>query len=390
MKLAKKIEEVTPAVLAFRHYIHENAELAMQEFKATARIMEELSKLPNIEARDLKPGVVAMLKGGKPGKTLALRADMDALTLPEDSGLPFACKSGKASHSCGHDMHASILLGCAMALSSMADEISGVIKFFFQPAEETLSGARHLIDNGCMENPKVDAIFALHSWPYSSVGAIALRKGVCMASADSVDIKVKGRAGHAAYPHNSLDAVVMAAHVVTALQSIVSREIDPLKSAVLTLGQISGGRARNIIADEVNMSGTVRTLSKEVRDEFSARMQRVIKHTAEAFGGEAELDYKLGVPPVFNDEALVDLLAESAAEAIGQENVQNLKAPAMGGEDFAFYLEHAPGVFFRLGTANEDDPKSKLPTHNPKVIFDERALPVGMKVMCRAALNFLK
>ncbi len=389
MDLAKKVQEITEAVVGFRRFFHENAELGMKEFAATKFIVDELRKLPGMEVTDTAPGCIAVLRGKKPGKTLALRADIDALPLVEDSGLPFASKNEKTCHACGHDLHGAVLLGCAIVLHSMADQINGTVKFLFQPAEETLEGAQHLIKAGAMQNPKVDAIFALHAWPFAPVGSIALRSGPTMASADFIDITVTGRAGHAAQPHRSIDSVFIAAHVITALQSIVARETDALDAAVVTLGTIQGGTVRNIIAPEVTMSGTVRTLNPAVRDKIPGQMERIVTNVAEALGGKATLNYVKGSPPVINDEALVELLRASATEAIGSENVRQIPTPVMGGEDFAFYMEQAPGVFFRLGTTN-DDPRSHLIAHNPQIIFDEKALPVGVKVMCQTALNYLK
>ncbi|MDL2271642.1 M20 family metallopeptidase [Desulfovibrio sp. OttesenSCG-928-I05] len=386
MDIAKKVDGLAESVIAFRRYIHENAELGMKEVLATKRIVEELRKLPGIEVQDTAPGCIAVLKGKKPGKTLALRADMDALPMVEESGLPFASKNG-ACHSCGHDIHTSVLLGSAMVLSSMADQISGTIKFLFQPAEETLEGAVHLLKHNAMDG--VDNILALHTWPYGRVGTIGYKRGPMQASADMVDITVTGRAGHAAYPQKSIDSVLIAAQIVTALQAVVARQTDPLEAAVLTLGTINGGTARNIIAPEVVMTGTVRTLSPEVRKNMPGLIERIATNVAEAFGAKVDVNYMMGTPPVVNDNSMVDVLIEAATQVVGAENVYDLETPTMGGEDYAFYLEKAPGAFFRLCTAN-DDPQTQIAAHNAKIRYDESAIPLGMKVMCQAALNYLK
>lgn len=386
MDIANKVREITEPVVAFRRFIHENAETGMKEFVATKRIVEELRKLPGIEVTDTAPGCIAVLNGKNPGKTLALRADFDALPMMEESGLPFASKNG-ACHSCGHDIHASILLGTAMVLSSMSKNINGTIKFIFQPAEETLEGAMHMLKHNALDG--VDAILALHTWPYGRVGKVGFKRDAMQASADMVDITVTGRAGHAAYPQKSIDAIVVAAHIVVALQAVVARQTDPVEAAVLTLGTINGGSARNIIAPEVTMTGTVRTLSRDVREKMPALIETIVTNVAEAFGAKASVNYMPGTPPVINDDAMVDLVINAASQVVGAENVYDLAAPTMGGEDFAFFLEKVPGAFFRLCTAN-DDPQTQIASHNAKIRYDEKALPIGISVMCQAAANFLK
>ena len=389
MTIAKKVEAVTGVVTELRRRIHQNPELGMQEQATTKLIMEVLAKILNIEARDLNPGVVATLKGKKPGKTLALRADMDALPIGEESGLPFASQNPGVCHACGHDMHTAILLGCAMVLGPMADELGGTIKFFFQPAEELLQGALHLIKNGAMDSPKVDAILGVHCSSLYPVGTALVKSGPFMAAADALDITVNGRPGHAAYPHRSIDAIVIAAQVISSLQTVVSRETDPLEAAVVTLSTINGGTARNIIAPQVTMSGTVRTLTANVRDQMPERIKRIVTHTAEALGGTAQVEYVRGTPPLVNDKDMVDLIARSAGEIIGQENLRYIEKPVMGAEDFAFYQKEIPGALFHVGTASADE-QTRLALHNSKVRFDEGALPIGIQVMCQSAVNYLK
>ena len=389
MDIAKKVESITSAVVELRRRIHQNPELGMQELATTKLIVDELAKLPNIDVKDCAPGVIATLKGKKPGKTLALRADMDALPITEESAMPFASQNAGVCHACGHDMHTAILLGCAMVLSSMADELSGTIKFFFQPAEETLQGAQHLLKNGALESPKVEAILGVHCSPLYPAGTARVKSGSFMAAADALDITITGRPGHAAYPHRSIDSIAIAAQVITALQTVVSRETDPLEPAVVTLCTINGGTARNIIAPQVTMSGTVRTITPAVREHMAEKITRIATHTAEALGGKAKVDYVRGTPPVTNDKDIAELITRSAGEIIGQENVGAIEKPVMGAEDFAFYLEKVPGALFHVGTANDDE-QTRLALHNSKVRFDEGALPVGVKVLCQAAVNYLK
>ena len=387
--IAAKAQEQFDSIVAFRRFLHENPEIGMQEFKATARIVEELAKLPGIEVKDCKPGVVAILRGSKPGKTLALRGDMDALPSQEKTGLPFASKVANMCHACGHDMHASTLLGCARILHSMADQLNGTVKFFFQPAEETLQGALHLIKNGCMENPKVDAVIGMHTWPYAPAGSIALRSGPMMAAADCVDVTIRGKEGHAARQHLCIDPIFIAAQVISALHGMISREINALDTAVLSFGTINGGQVRNTIPGEVVMKGTVRTLVPEVREKIPGQIERVVANVAAAFGGEGEVVYEYGAPPVINDEGIYELVKQAGIAMLGEDKVRHIALPVTGGEDLAFYLEKAPGIFFRLGSAN-DDPRSRLNAHSPELVFDETAILVGMKVACKAALDFLK
>lgn len=386
MDIAKKVDAITDSIIAFRRYVHQNPELGMQEFGTTAKIMEELASVPNIEARDLKPGVLAVLKGKKPGKTVVLRGDIDALPIAEESGLPFASKNEGVCHACGHDMHAAMVLGAAKVLGPMADEIAGTIRFLFQPAEETLGGAVHCIKHGVMDG--ADAVFGLHCSPLDPVGTVITRPGSMMASADNIDITVTGRPGHAAYPHRSIDSVVVASHVVTALQTIVARETDPVDSMVVTLGTINGGTVRNIIAPSVAMTGTVRTLAAAVRDKAPGQIERIVTMTAEALGGKGEVKYVKGTPPVVNDPAMTEVVIGAIKAELGEKGFRFMERPIMGGEDFAFYQELVPGTIFRIGTTS-DDPQTHVALHNSKVRFDEGALAVGMKVMCRTALDFL-
>jgi amidohydrolase len=328
------------------------------------------------------------LKGDLPGKTIALRADMDALPLQEDTGLPFSSQNQGIAHSCGHDIHTAVLLGCARILNERKSALRGNVKFIFQPAEEKLSGAQQMIAAGVLKNPDIDAILALHCWPELPVGTVGLKKGAFMASSDSLDIVIKGRAGHAAHPHKSIDPIVIAGHVLTSLQTIISREVAPLDAAVITIGKINGGTAHNIIAASVEMSGTVRTISPALRARMPQMIERIVSKTAESMNGEAVVNYCPGTPPVINNDILLDLVDKAAAAALGRENIVYLESASMGGEDFAFYLEKVPGVIFRLGTANES-PESRLALHNPKLIFDEKAIVTGMVALCEAALKYL-
>lgn len=389
MNIMQQAEAVKEDITAIRRQIHQNPELSGHEFATSRMISRQLEEIGvEVEKSERAVGVVGVLKGNLPGKTIALRADMDALPLNEDTGLPYSSQNQGVAHACGHDIHTAVLLGCAKILSKSKHTLKGNIKFIFQPAEEKLSGAQQMIETGVLENPKVDAILALHCWPELPAGTIGLKKGAFMASSDSLDIVVKGRSGHAAHPHKSIDPIVISGYVLAALQTIIAREVAPLDAAVITIGKINGGTAHNIIAASVEMAGTVRTISAELRVKMPQMIERLVTKTAESMNGEATVTYRFGTPPVINNNALLDLVEQAAAATIGKDNITYLETASMGGEDFAFYLEKVPGAIFRLGTANES-PESRLALHNPKLIFDEQAIVTGMVVMCEAALQYL-
>jgi amidohydrolase len=318
---------------------------------------------------------------------------MDALPIEEATGLPFSSVHPGVSHSCGHDCHTSMLLGCAMVLQQMKDDWNGKIKLIFQPSEENVlsSGAKKMIADGVLENPPVDAIFGQHVWPQYAAGTVAVRNGAMMASSDRFEITVKGRKSHGSQPENGVDAIVAAAHLITALQSIVSRNVPPQDAAVLTIGTIHGGDRYNVIAGEVKLEGTCRTLNPEVRNAMPERIERVIHGTAQALGASAELVYHRGYSPTVNDPRLFELGSRVMKERLGEENVFIPQNSGMGGEDFSFYCEKVPGLFFWLGCR---DPKvafqDTYPIHNGGLLPQESALKVGMEIMAASALEFLK
>ena len=390
MDICQQVERIQDEMIVIRRQLHQHPELSGQEFLTSQLIAQKLTEL-GIEVRqwETKPGVIGLLRGEFPGPTLAIRADMDALKLQEETGASFASVNEGIAHACGHDIHTTVLLGCAKVLSTMKSAIYGNVKFIFQPSEESLVGAKQMLQAAVLKEPDVQAIFALHCWPELTSGTIGLKKGSFMAASDNLRITVTGRAGHAAHPHKSIDPIVIAAHIVTSLQSIVSREVAPLESAVITIGKITGGTAHNIIASSVELAGTVRTLNPVLRVEMPKMIERIANHTAQSMRGTAKVDYILGTPPVTNDPSLVSLIERAASDIIGSDKVIYLENASMGGEDFSFYLEKIPGVMFRLGTANED-PSSRLALHNPKLTFDEKAIATGIKIMGAAALKYLQ
>ncbi|WLR50524.1 amidohydrolase [Bacillus tianshenii] len=390
MEISKIVNDYLGEIINFRRDLHAHPELSMKEYRTSKKVAEELKKLGlEVQENVGGTGVVGILEGGKPGETLGLRADMDALPIVEQTGLSFESQHEGVMHACGHDVHTSILLGTAVILSKFRADIEGTIKFIFQPGEERMKGARSMIEAGVLKNPDVDAIVCLHCWPELEAGKVGLRKGAIMAASDYFDITIQGQGGHAAYPHKCVDPMIIAARIIDSLQTIVSRELPPYESAVVTIGKIAGGSSYNIIAPEVTMGGTVRTTSKEIQQQMPEVIERIITNIANAHRGTAELTYHKGTPPLINNIELVNTFERSATVALGGKNVTYLPNPAMGGEDFSFYLQHVPGMLFRLGTNNEDE-RSQYPLHHPSLIFDEKAISAGIKVMSRFALDYLK
>lgn len=388
--------------VSIRRRLHENPELSMEEMETTALIKEELGNC-GIQILDigLLTGAAGVLEGkkgrrGETGRgeergnrTLLLRADIDALPVEERSGLSFSSRRKGICHSCGHDIHTASLLLAARVLSELREEFSGRILFLFQPAEETGEGAKQVIESGLLERYKPDLAYGMHCWPELPGGTAGFRPGAFMAASDFVKIRVRGRGGHGAHPHKSVDPVTAAAYLLTELQTVISRNTAPLDPAVLTIGKIIGGTAANVIPDEVQMEGTVRTVSRETRNLVEERIRNLSVLGAQALGAECEVEYRRGVPALINDKNAVRILMRAAENQLGADSVRILENPSMGSEDFARYLEEIPGAMFRIGTANEN-PASGLALHNAGIVFDERAISVGAAVMSSAALEALE
>ena len=373
-KVNELIQQYTNDAIEIRHHIHRHPELSMEEKNTTEFICQQLLKY-GIEISDIpfKSGVLGILKGREDGHTILLRADIDALPMVEKSGLPFASENTGICHSCGHDIHTTALLLAARVLSFLRDELKGTVLFLFQPAEERLSGSQMVIDSGVFEKYHPD---------------FGIRRGSFMASSDTVKLTIRGKGGHGAHPHKSIDPVMTSAYILTELQTIISRTIAPLDSAVLTIGKITGGTAANIIPDEVVMEGTVRTVSNETRALMEEKIRQIVSHGAAAMGAECDIVYQKGVPAVVCDSHVVDLIEQAAAEELGADHVVTLATPSMGSEDFARYLEKVPGAMFRIGTRN-DDPASSRPLHNAGIVFDEQAITSGASVFAGLALRYL-
>jgi amidohydrolase len=384
------IKEHLDEILAIRRDIHEHPELGMQEFRTSELVAKELKKLGlEVQTGIGKLGVVGLLRGNEDGKTVLLRADMDALPLDELTDLPFKSKTPGVMHACGHDVHTSTLLGAAKVLTELKDDIKGNIKFVFQPAEEMnpTGGARYMIEDGVLENPKVDAALALHVWDLP-VGTIGLKPGPMMAQSDRIFITVKGTASHGSQPQSGVDAVVVASHIVTALQTIISRNVDPMESAVISIGTIHGGNRYNVIADTVKMEGTVRIFDTALAELLPNRIKSIVENICTAFGAQCEFEYVRGYSLTVNDEELTKKIASSFIDTFGKENIKIADKPASGGEDFSEFTKKVPSVYFWLGIVSDMN-KDKCTIHNPNLTVDEDAIPIGIKALVTASLDYL-
>jgi len=390
MELKERIALVQDSVIAHRRWLHAHPELSGQEQETAAYIADALRKM-GLEPKENVGGygVVAVIEGRKGGKCVGLRADFDALPLQEETGLPFASVNPGVSHACGHDVHTAMLLGVAEVLSGMKEEFTGTVKLIFQPSEENAadSGARKMIADGVLENPRVDAIFAQHVSPSYPTGSIALNEGAMSASSDRFFITVKGKSSHGSAPESGVDAVTMGAQVITALQTIVSRSVSPLDSVVLTIGKVTAGSRYNIIAEECLMEGTCRTLNPRVQEQLPARMEAIIKGVTEGMGGSYAFEYVKGFIPTVNTPGEFVLVRDAAQPLLGHEGVIIPDRTAMTGEDFSFFLKEIPGAFYWLGCQKPDTPF--YPLHNNRFAPDEEAMKTGMAVMLSAALEYL-
>jgi len=372
-------------IVALRRDIHREPELGFDTGKTAEKVLAALEGLPlEIETGVAQNGIVATLQGGGEGPTVALRADMDALPIHEETGLPFASQTEGKMHACGHDGHTSMLVGAAHALSQdpLRGRLRGTVKFVFQPAEEGEGGGRVMVEEGVAEG--LDRIFALHLWPGLPFGTVATKAGPIMAAADGFEMEIKGSGGHGAMPHLAADAVVIAAQVVTALQTVVSREVDPVEPAVLTVGEIGAGTAFNIIPEQARIGGTVRTLNADLRGRMPERIEGVARGVARGMRGDAELDYRFSYPVTVNDADAAGRALGVAGELFGEDSVLQLPNPSMGAEDFAFFLQEVPGAFVWLGVGED---VSGL--HTPRFAFDEDVLPRGSALLAALALESL-
>ncbi|MBS1587511.1 MAG: amidohydrolase [Bacteroidetes bacterium] len=381
-RIRQKAEQYYPEVQAIRHHIHSHPELSFQEFETSKFIAGKLKEW-GIEHQTgvAGTGIVGLIKGKNPEKRcIALRADMDALPILEANTISYKSQNDGVMHACGHDVHSSCLLGAARILNDLRDEWEGTVKLIFQPGEEKHpGGASLMIKDGVLENPKPDAIFALHVYPHLPVGTTGFRAGQYMASADEIYITIEGKGGHAALPQQTVDPIAIAAQVITGLQQVISRKGNPLIPSVLTFGKIAGGFATNVIPDKVEILGTFRTMDEKWRYEAHKWIKDFTEQTCAAYGAKATIEIPAGYPSLFNDPALTAKAEGWAKEYVGAANVHTLDM-RMAGEDFSFYTHHVPGCFFRIGT-NKDNKEFLAPVHNAHFDINEEALKVGVGMM---------
>ena len=372
-------------VISLRRHFHQYPELSMEEYETSKKVKEELDKM-GIEYRSAaNTGIIATIKGDKPGKTIALRADMDALPVEELTDFDFKSKIDGRMHACGHDSHTAMLLGAAKILNGMKDKINGTVRLLFQPAEESAKGAFAMIDDGAVDG--VDGIFGIHIWAQVPVGKVSVEAGPRMACADWFYINVKGKGGHGSQPENCIDALVASSAIVMNLQTLVSRETRPHNPLVLSIGLLNSGTKLNVIAEEGHMEGTTRCFDPELRKQLPIKMERIIKSTAEAFGATATLRYDLAGSAVINDEQCSEIGQGSVEKILGKEgNYQFEKVT--GGEDFCHYLDKVPGVLAFVGCKN-DEKNCCYAHHNGRFAIDEDSLEIGTALYAQYAIDFL-
>jgi len=376
----------TQHLITHRRELHASPELSFKEDQTAHYIAERLETLgvDKLTRGVGGTGVVAEILGGRPGRSVLVRADMDGLPLTETADVPFRSRQVGVMHACGHDVHMAIALELVRWLADRRHELPGMVRFAFQPAEERAGGAKPMIDAGVLDG--IDRVIGLHVWSALPTGQVAVPRGIVMASADMFTLTLRGRGGHGAQPHLTIDAVVIAAEVVVALQTLVSRETSPVAPAVITLGSVHGGTAANIVAGEVVMQGTLRTLDAELRARLLSRIAQVAEGISSAMRGSSEFEHNSGTPPVVNNAAIAELVSETASGVLGEAAVVPLE-PLMVGEDFAYFLEERPGCFFLLGGAQEGP---LVVHHTPEFRIDERCLPIGFQVMRAAVLRLLQ
>ena len=382
MKIHAKIAPLKNTIINTRRDFHKHPELSFKEFR-TSKIVAEKLKSFGIETKKNigKTGVVGILKGEKNGPTIALRADMDALPIQETNDISYKSVNKGIMHACGHDAHTAMLLGAAEALSKMRHEIKGEIRFIFQPAEEGFGGAKYMIKDGAIDN--VDEIYGMHVWNYQKSGTVGVQSGPVMAAADIFTIEINGIGGHGAAPQGTVDSIVVASHLIQSLQTIVSRNTNPLESTVVTVGQINGGYNFNIIADKVILNGTARSYTNNNKTIIKKRMKEIINGVEKMYNAKIKLNYKDGYPPLINDERASKNVSNAATKIVGSNVIKPYLS--MGGEDFSYYTNKIPGCFFFLGTSPKDRPPMSTPQHCSHFDIDEEAMLIGSSIFVELA-----
>ena len=385
------VDRIVPELHAFRHDLHAHPETAYQERRTASKVLEVLRSLGGLQIRNGLAGgtgIVATLNADRPGPCVLLRADMDALPIHEQTELPYRSTIDGVMHACGHDGHTTCLVGAARVLCAMADRLPGRVKFCFQPAEENGAGGERIIEDGALDDPRVDAAFALHGWPDLEVGRVIASSGAVLAAATPFEIVFEGRGGHAAYPHRSTDVVAAAAQFINNAQHIRTRFIDPIAQVVLSFTQISAGDTHNVMPERCVVKGTVRSLDSQAHAATQHLLQKFMQNTAASFEIQAELRFVESYPVMYNDEACTALAADVARSVLGEDDVIVEYPPSMGGEDFAFYAQRVPATMFRVGVKPHG--AFEYPgLHNPRYNFADEAVPVGVLMHCAIAHRYL-
>ncbi|WP_017437833.1 M20 family metallopeptidase [Saccharococcus caldoxylosilyticus] len=386
-EIKRLVDEVKEEVIAWRRHLHANPELSFHEEKTAQFVYDTLQSFGNLElSRPTKTSVMARLIGHQPGRVVAIRADMDALPIQEENTFEFASKNPGVMHACGHDGHTAMLLGTAKILSKLRDQIQGEVRFLFQHAEELHpGGAEEMVQAGVMDG--VDVVIGTHLWSPLERGKIGIVYGPMMAAPDRFFIRIHGKGGHAAMPHQTIDAIAIGAQVVTNLQYIVSRNVDPLEPLVVSVTQFVAGTTHNVIPGSVEIQGTVRSFDETLRKNVPKLMERIIKGITEAHGATYEFEFEYGYRPVINNDEVTRVIEETVREVLGEEAVDHMK-PNMGGEDFSAFMQKAPGSFFYVGAGNKE--KGIIyPHHHPRFTIDEDALEIGVRLFVHAAFKLL-
>ena len=372
-----------------RRHLHENPELGFEEVATAQYIADYLAGLGlEVTSQVAKTGVVALLRGARPGKTVAIRADMDALPIQELNEVPYKSKHPGKMHACGHDAHVAAAIGAARILWELRDQINGNVKFIFQPAEEAPGGAEPMIAAGVLENPAVDAIIGGHVWGSLESGIIEVMSGPTMASSDIIRLKIIGKGGHAAQPHTTIDPIVIASEIVGALQKLVSRQTDPFESVVISICSFHAGDVFNVIPHSAYLEGAVRTLNNELRQELPHKIEKIIRGITEPYGATYELDYYLGYPVTVNDPGVTETVRRAAISVLGGDKVRVAARASMGGEDYAYFLNKVPGTYIRIGTRNPEKGICQE-MHHPRFDIDEAVLELTPVVYAQAAFDLL-
>ncbi len=387
-KFRLEIRSLQPQLVTWRRYLHQYPELSFREQLTSAFICQKLQEWGiEHQTRIAQTGIVATIDSGKPGKVLAIRADMDALPIQEENEISYRSLHDGTMHACGHDGHTAIALGTAYYLANHRHDFQGIVKIIFQPAEEGSGGAKPMIEAGVLKNPDVDAIIGLHLWNNLPLGTIGVKKGALMASVEIFDCTILGKGGHGAMPDQTIDAIVVASQIVNNLQSIVARNVNPIDSAVVTVGEFHAGKAHNVIADTAYLGGTVRYFNPKYQGFFGKRIEEIIAGICQSYGAGYDLNYYSLYPPVINDGAIADLV-KSVAESVVETPAGIVpECQTMGGEDMSFFLQEVPGCYFFLGSANPEKGLA-YPHHHPRFNFDETTLGMGVEMFVRCVEKF--